>query len=50
MVHEMKTKEKDIVKIFDKIDEEEIKRAVNKVYFIKMPKIDIWFICAKEGM
>ncbi len=31
--------EKDWLEIFALIDEEEIKRAENQVYFIKMPKI-----------
>lgn len=34
-----KEKEKDWLEIFNLIDEEDIKRAVNKVYFIKLPKI-----------
>jgi hypothetical protein len=35
----IKNKEIDIVKVFLLIEEKEIDRAVNKVYFIKMPKI-----------
>lgn len=46
-----KEKEIDIVKVFLLIEEKDIDRAVNKVYYVKLPKRNTWKLGRNtEGM